>query len=211
MHALALGDLPAAALVADVTGVVTEANERCAGLFGRDVTGSPLTAVLPGAPNAARVVCERANGVPFTVDLAVSELLGGARLVLVHPLTGTRLLDEASRMLGAAFDVIPVGVAMYNTDGEFLRANPAMCSLLGRTEAELLGVRDQELTHPDDRASDLDAAEKILDGRLHTHTTEKRFLRPDGSVASVLASLVFLRDDEGRPLCWVGTFQAVQR
>jgi diguanylate cyclase (GGDEF)-like protein len=50
-----------------------------------------------------------------------------------------------------------------------------------------------------------DAAWEILNGR-NTHQAEKRFVRPDGLVRWVLANLVFLRDDAGRPLSWVGQF-----
>ena len=34
-------------------------------------------------------------------------------------------------------------------------------------------------------------------------------MRPDGSIVWTLASLTFLRDEHGRPLCWVGQFQDV--
>ena len=34
-------------------------------------------------------------------------------------------------------------------------------------------------------------------------------MRPDGSVVWTLANLTFLRDDHGRPLCWVGQFQDI--
>jgi diguanylate cyclase (GGDEF)-like protein/PAS domain S-box-containing protein len=97
-------------------------------------------------------------------------------------------------------------MAVFNTDGEYVRVNTAMETLMGRTEAELLGRRDQEYTHPDDRQADLDAAWEILGGRRSTHQTEKRFVRPDGSIRWVLAYLIFLRDDAGRPLSWVGQF-----
>jgi diguanylate cyclase (GGDEF)-like protein len=81
--------------------------------------------------------------------------------------------------------------------------------MLDRRPQELLGLRDQELTHPDDRASDVAAAWRILAGEQDTWQTEKRFLRPDGSVVWALANLTFLRDEDRRPLCWVGQFQDI--
>ncbi len=87
-----------------------------------------------------------------------------------------------------------------------MRVNEALAELLGRSEQQLLGHRDQEYTHPEDRQADVDAAWEILNGRGSTHQTEKRFVRPDGSVRWVLANLIFLRDDAGRPLSWVGQF-----
>ena len=67
----------------------------------------------------------------------------------------------------------------------------------------------QELTHPDDRQGDVDAAWRILRGDTHSRQAEKRFVRPDGDVVWALANLTFLRDEHGRPLCWVGQFQDI--
>jgi diguanylate cyclase (GGDEF)-like protein/PAS domain S-box-containing protein len=100
-------------------------------------------------------------------------------------------------------------MALFNTDGEYVRVNAALCTLLGRTQDDLIGIRDQELTHPDDRQSDVDAAWRILNGELSSWQCEKRFVQPDGTIVWTLASLTFLRDEHGRPLCWVGQFQDV--
>ena len=121
-----------------------------------------------------------------------------------------RELDRnAPGTLDAAFDAMPIGMALFNTDGEYVRVNGALCALLGRDAAELIGMRDQELTHPDDRQSDVDAAWRVLNGEVDTWQCEKRFVRPDGSVVWALANLTFLRDEYARPLCWVGQFQDI--
>jgi PAS domain S-box-containing protein len=119
------------------------------------------------------------------------------------------LASEAQRYFDVAFDNAPIGMALFNCDGEYVRVNAALCELLGRPADDLLGRRDQELTHPDDRQADVDAAWKILGGELSTQQCEKRFVRPDGSVVWALANLTFLRDEAGRPLSWVGQFQDV--
>ena len=97
-------------------------------------------------------------------------------------------------------------MALFNSGGEYVRVNQSLQTLLGRSESQLLGHRDQEYTHAEDRRSDIDAAWEILDGRRNTHQAEKRFISPDGSIRWVLAYLTFLRDDAGRPLSWVGQF-----
>jgi diguanylate cyclase (GGDEF)-like protein/PAS domain S-box-containing protein len=116
---------------------------------------------------------------------------------------------EAQRYFDAAFDNAPIGMALFNCAGEYVRVNASLCALLGRSSDDLIGRRDQELTHPEDRASDLVAAERIFAGELSTHQTEKRFVRPDGSIVWALANLTFLRDEAGRPLGWVGQFQDI--
>src|SRR4051794_22592534 len=164
------------------------------------VKGLPAGAHVPVVPLEGR----RADGVPFALDASVRVLEEGALLCIL------RQLDRhATSSLEAAFDHAPIGMALFNTDGEYVRVNAALCELLGREERELLGVRDQELTHPDDRLSDVDAAWRILRGELASWQCEKRFVRPDGSIVWTAANLTFLRDEYGRPLCWVGQFQDI--
>jgi PAS domain S-box-containing protein/diguanylate cyclase (GGDEF)-like protein len=119
------------------------------------------------------------------------------------------IADEARRHFDVAFDDAPIGMALFDLDGEYVRVNRSLCELLGRTPDELIGVRDQALTHPDDRAADLAAVDDVFAGRMRTFQCEKRFVRPDGEIVWVLANLTFLRDDDGEPLSWVGQFQDI--
>jgi diguanylate cyclase (GGDEF)-like protein/PAS domain S-box-containing protein len=155
------------------------------------------------------VHAERRNGTPFSAVVEAGDPGGGELLWLVQELAAPAQPDASGRMLDAAFESAPVGMALFNTDGEYVRVNRALCALLGRTEEQLLGRRDQEFTHPDDRQSDLDAAGRILSGELDTWQSEKRFIAADGSVVWAIANLAFLRDPGGRPLAWLGQFQDI--
>ena len=57
--------------------------------------------------------------------------------------------EEESRL---AFDRSSVATCLVANDGRILRVNPAICELLGRSEAELLTMNFVEVTHPDDAA-----------------------------------------------------------
>jgi len=213
VHGL-LALLPDAALVAVPKGAVVAVNEGAVELFGApDLEGRPLKELVPLAPKPGRgwrpAQARRVNNTPLPVEAWASELGDGRLLYGVRALRESAVLEEALRYFDVAFDRSPIGMAVFNTDGEYVRVNAALSELLGRAPEDLLGRRDQELTHPDDRQADLDAAWEILEGRIDTHQTEKRFMRPDGSVVWALANLTFLRDEAGRGLSWVGQFQDV--
>ena len=55
---------------------------------------------------------------------------------------------ETGAMFEAAFAAAPNGVAMIGLDGRFLRVNDALCAMLGRAEAELVGHPTIEVCHP---------------------------------------------------------------
>src|SRR3954453_10600330 len=211
--------LPQPALIVTPEGVVTAASPPAADFFRCDPAGRALTALVPdptrlwaavdGQAVGAHIPLvplegRRADGVPFALDASVRVLDGGALLCLLRELD-----QQATSSLEAAFDHAPIGMALFNTDGEYVRVNAALCALLGRAPDALIGMRDQQLTHPDDRQSDVDAAWRILQGELSTWQCEKRFVRADGQVVWTLASLTFVRDEYGRPLCWVGQFQDI--
>jgi diguanylate cyclase (GGDEF)-like protein/PAS domain S-box-containing protein len=212
-----LASLPDAALLLDGRDWIVAANAPAEAMFGARISGRgtygllTLTRAVDHARRGGGLVkCEgrRADETPFSVEARL-ELAGEHALVRLREPGRAELRGQAQRYFDAAFDSAPIGMALFNTDGEYVRVNAALCTLLGRTEDELIGRRDQEFTHPDDRQADLDAAYHILAGRIDTHQIEKRFLRPDGAEVCVIANLTFLRDEDGRPLSWVGQFQDI--
>ena len=220
---------PDAVLELDGDGVVLAANDCAARMFlstreelrhqradrlFRDL--EPLRELLAAGEQTIRrqvkLQGRRANGVPFPLELSLRVHTHGQQtraLCVLRELDYGGLVHEASRYFDIAFDQAPIAMAIFNADGEYVRVNGALCELLGRGDAQLLGRRDQEFTHPDDRQLDVEVAWDILAGRRSTFQRQKRFVRPDGSIVWAIANLTFLRDERGRPLNWVGQFQDI--
>lgn len=214
---LLLSDIPMAALAVAVDGAIEDANPSAVDLLGEgavgaafaDIVGCGLRRDLGGDSSTWRTEARTTLGVPFLVDLTATHRSDGTALVLLRPVTDDAIMGESFRQLDIAFETAPIGMAFFDTEGRYLRVNQALCRLLGRPAEALIGTRDSELTHPDDRQSDVDAAWRILRGELDTWQTEKRFVRPDGSVVWAIANMSFLRDDERLPLTWLGQFQDI--
>ena len=99
-----------------------------------------------------------------------------------------------------AFAHAAVGVAVTDPDGRYLEANPAYCRITGYTEDELRRLDFPSLTHPDDRPGIMGLVRRMLDGPDAGFVIEKRYVREDGGVIWVKASVSLVRDDRGRPL-----------
>ncbi|MEA2685492.1 MAG: hypothetical protein QOE93_687, partial [Actinomycetota bacterium] len=217
--------LPEPALRLDATGRLLGANRlaftTCASTRGSPTAMAEAVMEVPGFASwlrrsdgdafRGRLQCLRENGVPLTLEVSARRLPGeaGGVTCLLLEFDRARVATEAQRYFDVAFDAAPIGMALFNTDGEYVRVNRSICDLLGRSEAQLLGHRDQEFTHPDDRQRDVDAAWRILSGEISTWQCEKRFVRGDGSVVWAIANLTFLRDTDGNPVSWVGQFQDI--
>jgi len=91
-----------------------------------------------------------------------------------------------------AFDRAAIGMTITGLDGRYQRVNRAFADMVGRDQEELVGVTIREITHPDDAAADAIAIERMIRGEQQSYRTEKRFVRPDGTIvwASLVATLV---------------------
>ncbi len=61
-----------------------------------------------------------------------------------------RALGDSERRFHSAFSHAAIGMALVAPDGQVLQVNPALCNLLGRAEADVLGRRIAGFVHPDD-------------------------------------------------------------
>ncbi len=107
-------------------------------------------------------------------------------------------LEESEERFRFAMHFSSVGTALVAPDGRWLSVNPALCSILGYGEKELLATDVQSLTYPDDRNADALQVRQMLDRMIETYQTNKRFVRQDGRVVwtQLSSSLVWLRAGE---------------
>jgi two-component system, cell cycle sensor histidine kinase and response regulator CckA len=120
-----------------------------------------------------------------------------------------RRLQESEERFQSAFEYAAIGMALVAPDGHWLKVNRALCAILGYSEKELLEGSFQEITHPDDLASDLENVRRLLAGRIPTYQMEKRYLRKDGAVVWALLSVSLVRDEAGEPLYFVSQVQDI--
>ncbi len=105
--------------------------------------------------------------------------------------------EAAEARFRALFEQAGVGVVEAEAaSGRFVRVNGRFCEILGHTEAELLGMRFQDVTHPGDVDRDVAETRRLAAGEIPGFATEKRYIRKDG--ATVWAALTV------RPLLWPG-------
>lgn len=87
----------------------------------------------------------------------------------------------------------PIGLALVGLDGRWLEVNPALCELLGRSEAEMLTLTVHDVAHPDDLAGDVELTGQLLRDEIRHYQLEKRYLRADGAEVWALLSAAAVR------------------
>ena len=74
---------------------------------------------------------------------------------------GEEALRESQNQYAATFNQAPVGIAHLSLDGRWLLANRHLCDMLGYAEAELRGLRYQDVADPETVVADLQALQAL--------------------------------------------------
>ncbi|HEX4885617.1 MAG TPA: PAS domain S-box protein, partial [Casimicrobiaceae bacterium] len=99
----------------------------------------------------------RKDGTPITLQLAVTQMqAGGERMFcgILHDITARKRAEAAIRQseqkLRSYVEQSLDGLLVVDGAGRFLEANPAACTMLGFTEAELLALSIEQTLDPDE-------------------------------------------------------------
>jgi PAS domain S-box-containing protein len=99
----------------------------------------------------------------------------------------------------ALFSQMLAGVAETDLNGRFLSVNRRYCEILGYSEQEMLGMRMQDVLHPEDRPVNLERRARLIHHGV-PFEIEKRHVRKDGSIIWVHNSVSRLTDGAGKPI-----------
>lgn len=205
-------------------GVITSWNAAAARLFGYSAREAVATSSLVITPAqrldsvletrerilkkrkvaVGRTVRRRKDGSDVEVSLLVVPLFDSSGNLIGSATTATRAARTKDFDLGSVpnedrlrlgFDRGAVGMAMVDISGTITHVNPSFCSMLARTEAELLGHRPADFLHRGDmEALRVDAAGSEDPAR---YGGERHFLRTDGTIVDTLVEVSAIRDQDG--------------
>jgi PAS domain S-box-containing protein len=120
------------------------------------------------------------------------------------------LLRESEKTFRVMFDMSSVPkIEVVPWDGRFLRANAAMCTFVGYSEAELLDMTVWDITHPDERESQREPARSLLNGELPAFDVEKRYVRKDGTPVWAHTTSNVICDEHGTPMRDIAVIQDI--
>ncbi|SMP79722.1 two-component system response regulator [Noviherbaspirillum suwonense] len=182
------------------------------------LTGAPLESPVHRALRGQTVVgidfgsmLLACDGTQVPIDDSASPIRGddgvalGAVVVfrdVRERLAAEAKLRQSEERFRNAFHFAPVGMALVGLDHRFLQVNGALSTILGRSEAELLGVNQDTLGPPSELGPERERLNQLLSGHAEATQFEKRYRNIDGGYIWTLASVSLLRQD-GEPLCYL--------
>ena len=119
------------------------------------------------------------------------------------------ILRESEERFRATFEHAAVGAAQVGIDGRWLRVNRRLCEIVGYTQEELLGMTFADITHPDDLEADREQMRAMLRGESQIYSTEKRYVRNDGSPVWVNLTVSLVREASGEPRYFISVVEDI--
>lgn len=95
---------------------------------------------------------------------------------------GFEFAKQSEKELNILFELSGTGKAVIDpVTGEYLKVNETFCEMLGYTKEEILKLKIEDLTHPDDREMQNEFMKKTIEFREEKLSFTKRYVRKDGS------------------------------
>jgi len=118
-------------------------------------------------------------------------------------------LGGVGHLLLATYEQAAIGIAHLTLAEDWISVNQRYCDIVGYTREEIMRMRVEVFTHPDDVATSQDLITSVRDGQLPGYSIEKRFIRKDGVVVWVYLTVSVVRSEGGEPLYLVEFIQDV--
>jgi PAS domain S-box-containing protein len=171
-------------------------------------------ASLVGMPLDVRFVAMDGT-IIFAEIVSVPVMFEGHRAILglIRDITrrveAEQALRESEEKFGNAFRHSPHGMAFVSPQGRWLKANHALCEMLGYTEDELLQWGIADITHPDDIKTDLEQLRRVGDGVIASYNRLKRYRHKDGRYIWASLAVSAVHDADGKPIYFIGQIQDI--
>lgn len=92
-------------------------------------------------------------------------------------------LHNSEKNFRAIFEEAPMGIGVFDTrTGQALNVNKMFCHILDRDRDEILKLKWQDYTYPDDIQENNEFTQKFLSSEISSFRIDKRMIKRDGTV-----------------------------
>ncbi|AWG20295.1 hypothetical protein FFWV33_01520 [Flavobacterium faecale] len=103
-----------------------------------------------------------------------------------------KISEEAFR---GNFEHGAIGMALLTEKGNWLKVNKKLCDILGYPEEEFLNLSFQDITHPEDAATDLYLLKQLIQGKRDNYTLEKRYIHKNGAIVHIILAVSTVKNE----------------
>ncbi|MCP4257580.1 MAG: PAS domain S-box protein [Planctomycetes bacterium] len=148
-------------------------------------------------PVDGRIIWIRAIGSVVRDDSGAARHMYGVAQDITELRAAQDELKASEERFRGYFEHSQIGMAVTSPEKGWLEVNDQLQRMLGYNLKELREMDWAQLTHPDDRAADMEHFERLLAGEIDSYALDKRFIRKDSEVLHVSLTVACVRDTDG--------------
>ncbi|MEI6621499.1 MAG: PAS domain S-box protein [Actinomycetes bacterium] len=118
-------------------------------------------------------------------------------------------LARSEQTFRLAMEGAPLGMAVVNLDGQFIRVNEVLCELVGRESAWMIDHFEHDVLDTDSLGDDRAVRARLLAGDCEYDLHEIQLLTAQGSTVWVQHSIALVRDEQHQPQFYVSQYQDI--
>ena len=164
----------------------------------------------PLEPHPIRLTDLRPYLLPLVLVLsAIVAVFWWQRQVLAKVSAQAVKLRESEERFRSTFENAGAGMALVDSDGRVMRANPILQRMLGYSEDELIKLTFMDFTHAEDLEKDLMLYRELISGKRESYLIEKRYIRKDKVVIWTRLTVSIVKGPDQSPLYAVSMIEEI--
>lgn len=160
--------------------------------------------LLAPLSHASKGVSDMSSGslqlLPVKYHDEIGLLLTNFNLLVSERKQAEEALRNSEESFRNILENAPIGMSVVSLEGRFMLVNRSLCEIVGYKKKELETLTFQEITHPEDLASNLAKLQRMLDGSVTSYHMEKRYIRKDRQIVWTQLTSSVVRNAAGAPL-----------
>ncbi len=128
--------------------------------------------------------------------------IAGCNRDITDRILATQCLEQSEERFRTIFEKSQIGIGIYDSvTGIALHVNDRLVEILGRPRHELLSCDWKEYSHEEDIPENLEKTKLLREGIIDRFSIDKRYVRPDGSIAWINLIVTPYTAEENKTQC----------
>jgi len=116
---------------------------------------------------------------------------------ITERLRAEEALRQSEQYLSTIFELAPIGMAVADMEGRFVKTNEALQGMLQYSAEEMNGLHWSKTAHPEDVAEEDHLDDQLVAGEIDKYTIESRSIRKDGETIWTRQTVSEVREADG--------------
>ncbi len=142
-------------------------------------------------------------------DITALSELSKMAFDFINRILAEKALKESEERFRVIFENAAIGICQTDILGNFISVNSKFAEITGYFKSDLIGKSVADITHPEDRDSNLHIFRDLTSGDVRTLSYEKRYIHRSGATVWVNVSVASIKTNGSKPQYFIATIEDI--